>query len=149
MSKKYHIHWLNKLTFVAKDEAGHATVMDAWHKPGDPTPRCAPSPMELVAMGLGGCTSTDVLIILKKARQKVTGCEVVVEAWRSEDIPKVYTKIHVHFIVTGHNVEEKHVERAVRLSAEKYCSVSRMLEQSAEITHSYEVREAEACLDEA
>ncbi len=148
MSKKYHIHWLNKLTFVAKDEEGHATLMDAWHKPGDSTPRCAPSPMELVAMGLGGCTSTDVLIILKKARQKVTDCEVVVDASRSEDIPRVYTKIHVHFIVTGHHVDEKHVERAVRLSAEKYCSVSRMLDQSVDITHSFEVRAAEAYKEE-
>jgi putative redox protein len=94
-------------------------------------------------MGLGGCSSIDVMLMLNKSRQDVTDCRAVVEAERADAVPAVFSKIHVHFIVSGHAVSEKHVERAVKLSAEKYCSASIMLAQVAEVTHSYEVIEAD------
>jgi putative redox protein len=97
--------------------------------------------MEMLLLGLGGCTSFDVVLILKKMQQKITDCEVEIEAERAEEDPKVFTRIHVHFIVTGRELSERHVKRAVGLSAEKYCSASLMLGKTAEITHDYEVRE--------
>jgi putative redox protein len=101
--------------------------------------------MEMLLLGLGGCTSFDVVLILKKMHQPITDCEVEIEAERAEEDPKVFTKIHVHFIITGtRELSEKHVARAVKLSAEKYCSASLMLGEVAEITHDYEVKEARA-----
>jgi putative redox protein len=101
--------------------------------------------MEMLLLGLGGCTSFDVVLILKKMHQPITDCEVEIEAERAEEDPKVFTKIHVHFIITGTSeLSEKHVARAVKLSAEKYCSASLMLGEVAEITHDYEVKEARA-----
>jgi putative redox protein len=98
--------------------------------------------MEMLLLGLGACTSVDVVNILKKARQPVTDCAVELDAERADTDPKVFTQIRVHFIVTGKELSDKHVERAVALSAEKYCSASLMLGKTAEITHTYEVREA-------
>jgi putative redox protein len=101
--------------------------------------------MEMLLLGLGGCTSFDVVLILKKMHQPITDCEVEIEAERAEEDPKVFTKIHVHFIITGTGaLSEKHVARTVKLSAEKYCSASLMLGEVAEITHDYEVKEARA-----
>ena len=97
--------------------------------------------MEMLLLGLGGCTTFDVLMILKKSLQTVTDCEVEISAERAETEPKVFTKIHVHFIVSGTDLKEKHVERAVSLSAEKYCSASIMLGKTAEITHDFEIIE--------
>ena len=94
----------------------------------------------MVRLGLGGCTAFDVIAILRKARQPVEDCVIEVEAQRAESVPKVFTAIHVHYIVTGHDLEEKHVARAVSLSADKYCSVSQMLAVSVKITHDFEIR---------
>jgi len=98
--------------------------------------------MELLLLGMGGCTEFDVLSILRKARQEVTGCEVELTAERATEDPKVFTRIQVHFILTGRNLSEKHVERAITLSAEKYCSASIMLGATAQITHDFEIRPA-------
>jgi putative redox protein len=101
--------------------------------------------MELMLMGLGGCTSFDVMTILKKTRQDVTDCVAKLTAERADAVPSVFTKIHVHFVVTGRNLKEKHVARAIKLSAEEYCSASIMLEKAGvEITHDYELVELDA-----
>ncbi|MCL4137364.1 UNVERIFIED_CONTAM: hypothetical protein GTU68_050176 [Idotea baltica] len=96
-------------------------------------------PMELLLLGLGGCTSFDVVAMLKKSRQNISDCVVEVAAKRSESVPKIFTHIHVHFIITGDNIKESQVKRAIALSAEKYCSASLMLGKAAEITHDYEI----------
>ena len=97
--------------------------------------------MEMLLIGMGGCTSFDVVTILKKARQKVTDCVVEIQAERANEVPKVFTKIHVHFVVTGDALNETQVERAIKLSAEKYCSASIMLGKACEITHDFEIRQ--------
>ena len=99
----------------------------------------APSPMEMVLMSVGGCSSVDVVSILKKTKQDFSSVDVQLTAERAETAPRVFTKINLHFVVTGNNVSEKHLERAVSLSAEKYCSVALMLDKTVEITHSHEV----------
>ena len=101
-----------------------------------------PRPMEMLLMGMGGCTAIDVVNILRKARQDLRGCEVQLEAQRADSDPKVFTTIHVHFILTGHSLSARHVERAIQLSAEKYCSASIMLGKTAQITHTFEIRDA-------
>ena len=95
--------------------------------------------MEMLLLGLGGCTAFDVISILHKSRQQVVDCEVEIEAERAEDIPRVFTKIHVHFIVSGRDLEQNKVAKAVDLSADKYCSASRMLEKTAAITHDFKL----------
>lgn len=137
---KTRIIWLEKMTYVAQSPSGHAVVMDG---PPDLGGRnLGPRPMEMLLMGMGGCTAVDVMHILGKARQEVQDCEVQLEAERADSDPKVFTAIHVHFIVTGKNLSAKHVERAILLSAEKYCSASIMLGQTAKITHTSEIRDA-------
>ena len=102
-----------------------------------------PRPMEMLLMGMGSCTAFDILNILDKARAEVTNCVAELDAERADEVPSVFTKIHVHFVVTGRGLKEKQVQRAVELSAEKYCSASIMLVKGGvEITHSYEIREA-------
>ena len=133
---KAKVSWLSDMAFVGHSETGHKIVMDGDNEGG------APSPMEMVLMSAGSCSAVDVVSILEKARQKVVDVDVELEAERAETIPRVFTKIHLHFVVTGHDVQEKHVERAVNLSADKYCSVAKMLEKAAEISHSFEIREA-------
>jgi putative redox protein len=95
--------------------------------------------MEMLLLGLGGCASFDVVSILHKSRQQISDCEVEVEAQRADEIPKVFTSIHLHFIVSGRNLDENKVDKAIALSADKYCSASRMLEKSATITHDFEI----------
>ncbi len=124
---------------VAETASGHAVVMDGPPMLGGQN--LGPRPMEMVLVGLGGCTTVDVVMILKKNKQQVQDCRVEVSAERAEKAPKVYTKIHVHYVVSGRMLDPKQVERAVKLSAEKYCSVSKMLEQAAEITHDFEIIE--------
>jgi len=131
------IKWLDGKTMVGRTESGHALVMDGPPELGGRN--LGPRPMEMLLLGLGGCTEFDVLMILQKARQDVTACEVQIEAERASEVPKVFTKIHVHFVIAGHDLNEKRVKRAVDLSAEKYCSASIMLAQTAAITHSYEI----------
>lgn len=132
------VKWLDTMTFVGHSGSGHQVVFDA-----DSTQHSAPSPMEMLLMSAGACSSVDVVSILKKARQQILHCEVKLKAERAETIPRVFTKMHLHFEITGVDVNEKQVAKAVQLSAEKYCSVSLMLAKSLEVTHSFSVKAAE------
>ena len=133
------IKWVDGVSFVASSGSGHSVVIDG---PPDHGGRdLGVRPMELLLMGMGGCTAFDVIHILKKARQPVSDCEVELSAERAETEPKVFTRIHVHFIITGWGLSEKQVARAVSLSADKYCSASIMLGKTAEITHDFEILE--------
>ena len=134
---KARIKWADEAMMIAESGSGHAIIMDGPAEHGGRN--MGPRPMEMLLLGMGGCTEFDVLHILKKARQQVTGCVVELEAERSEEEPKVFTKIHAHFVITGHNLSTKHIARAISLSAEKYCSASIMLGKTAEITHDYEI----------
>ena len=134
---KARIKWVEEATFLGESGSGHAVVMDG--PPENGGRDLGVRPMEMLLIGMGGCTSFDVVMILKRARQAVTDCVVEVSAERADEIPKVFTSIHVHFIVTGHGLSEKQVARAVQLSAEKYCSASIMLGKAADITHDYEI----------
>lgn len=128
------------MMFVAESGTGHSVVMDGAPESGGTD--MGPRPMEMLLMGMGGCASFDVVLILKRSRQEITDCEAVVEAERADEDPKVFTKIHVHFKVTGKGLSEKHVARAVQLSSEKYCSASIMLGKTAVVTHGFEIVEA-------
>jgi putative redox protein len=139
---KARVKWVEDFTFVGESGSGHALVMDGPPESGGRN--LGVRPMELLLLGMGGCTAFDVVMILKKARQPVTDCVVELSGERAEVAPKVFTRIHVHFVVTGNGLVEKQVERAVKLSAEKYCSASIMLGKAAEITHDYEIVEAGA-----
>ncbi len=134
---KARIKWLEGAAFVGESGSGHSVVMDG---PRDSGGRdTGIRPMEMLLIGMGGCTAFDVMLILGKARQPVTDCVVEIDAERADTVPKVFTRIHVHFIVSGDGLSAKQVERAVRLSAEKYCSASIMLGKAADITHDFEV----------
>ena len=134
------IKWLDNVSFVGETETNHAIVMDGAPDAGGRN--IGPRPMEVVLIGTGGCTAFDVVHILKRARQAVSDCVVELEAERAETDPKVFTQIHMHFIVTGKALKPEQVERAIKLSAEKYCSASIMLSKTAEITHDFEIRES-------
>lgn len=136
---KARIKWVQDATFMGEAGSGHAVVMDGPAENGGRN--LGPRPMEMLLLGMGGCTAFDVVFILQRARQPVLDCVVEIEAERAEEVPKVFTKIHVHFIVSGRGLSEKQVERAVQLSAEKYCSASIMLGKAAAITHDYEMLE--------
>ena len=134
---KARIKWVEKTTFVGESGSGHSVVMDG---PPDSGGRdLGIRPMEMLLLGMGGCTAFDVVMILKKARQEIADCVVELEAGRADTEPRVFTHIHVHFVVTGSQLSDKQVARAVELSAEKYCSASIMLGKSVEITHDYEI----------
>ncbi|MBI5039862.1 MAG: OsmC family protein [Gammaproteobacteria bacterium] len=122
---KARVKWVQDATFIGEAGSGHAVVMDGPAESGGRN--LGPRPMEMLLLGMGGCTAFDVVYILQRARQPVLDCVVELEAERAEEAPKVFTKIHVHFIVSGRGLSEKQVERAVQLSAEKYCSASIML----------------------
>ena len=139
---KARVKWVEDVTFVGESGSGHAVVMDGPPESGGRN--LGVRPMELMLIGMGGCTAFDVVLILEKARQKVTDCVVEIEAERADTVPRVFTRIHVHFIVTGFGLADKQVARAVELSAEKYCSASIMLGKSANISHDYHVIEAAA-----
>lgn len=132
------VKWAGADTFIGRSGSGHSVVFDANKE--DST---AASPMEMVLMAAGACSSVDVVSILKKARQKVVDCEVTISAERVETIPRVFSKLHLHFEVTGFDLSEKQVERAVNLSAEKYCSVSIMLSKAVDVTHSFSVKQSD------
>jgi putative redox protein len=136
---KARVVWVEDSVMMGESGSGHAVVMDGPPEHGGRN--LGVRPMEMLLLGMGGCTEFDVLSILKKSRQPVTSCVVELEAQRAEQDPKVFTRIHAHFIVTGKGLSEKHVARAISLSAEKYCSASLMLGKSAEITHDYEIRD--------
>jgi putative redox protein len=139
MGMKARVKWLENMAYVGESGSGHAVVMDG--PPDLGGQNLGVRPMEMLLLGMGGCTAVDVINILKKARQSVSDCVVEIGAERAETEPKVFTRIHVHFVVSGQGLSAKHVERAVSLSAEKYCSASIMLGKTAEITHTFEVRE--------
>ncbi len=136
---KCRVKWLDHMTFVGESGSGHAVVMDGAPEYGGRD--LGIRPMEMLLLGLGGCTAFDVVSILKKSRQAIVDCEVMVDSDRAEEVPKVFTRIHIHFIVSGNNLDPAKVENAVSLSADKYCSASKMLEKAAEITHDFEIVE--------
>ena len=137
---KTNIQKIGRMAFSAETESGHTVIMDSSPEVGGEN--LGPRPMEMLLMGLGGCTSIDVCMILEKARQKVTNCKVEVSAERAQTEPKVFTDIHVHFKIEGTNLKSDKVQKAIDLSAEKYCSASIMLAQTANITHDFEIIEA-------
>lgn len=137
---KARIKLIEGVCFAGETGSGHAVVMDG--PPDSGGRNLGPRPMEMLLLGLGACTSFDVVHILRKGRQDISDCVAEVEAQRAEADPKVFTRIHVHFVVTGKNLDSKRVDQAIRLSAEKYCSASIMLGKTAQITHDFEVREA-------
>jgi putative redox protein len=134
---KARIKWVEDAAFLGETDSGHAVVMDGPPEGGGRN--LGPRPMEMLLLGTGGCTSYDVVAILKKQRQDVTDCVAEIEAERASTDPKVFTKIHIHFVVKGKALKPDAVERAVKLSAEKYCSASIMLGKTAEITHDFEI----------
>jgi putative redox protein len=134
---KARIKWVQDAMFIGESGSGHSVVMDGPQEHGGRN--LGVRPMEMMLLGLGGCTAFDVVHILKKSRQPVQDCVAEIEAQRADSDPRVFTRIHVHFIVTGTGLSEERVKRAVGLSAEKYCSASIMLSKTAEITHDYEI----------
>ena len=127
------------LSFESVGDSGHRVVMSA--SPAAGGEDHGARPMEMVLMGLGGCSGIDVMLILNKSRQRVTDCEIEIEAERADSIPEVFTRIHIRYLVGGKNLSRNKVARAVALSMEKYCSVTRMLEASVAITHGFEIIE--------
>jgi len=139
MAMKVRIKWIENVAFVGETESSHSIVMDGAPEGGGRN--IGPRPMETMLAGTGGCTAYDVVAILRKARQDITDCVVDVEADRAAEDPKVFTRIHFHFTIKGRNIKREHVERAIHLSAEKYCSASIMLGKTAQISHDYEIVE--------
>lgn len=139
---KIKVEWAGEAQFRGETESGHCITMDG--PPDHGGKDKGPRPMETLLIGMGGCTSFDVMTILKKTRQDVVDCVAEISAERADDVPSVFTKIHVHFVVKGRGLKEAHVKRAVALSAEQYCSASIMLQRGGvEVTHGYELVEVE------
>ncbi|KHF25451.1 OsmC family protein [Solemya velum gill symbiont] len=136
---KARVKWVEGMMMVGESPSGHGVVMDGPPNLGGQD--LGVRPMEMLLLGMGGCTQIDVMMILNKSRQQVSSCEVILDAERADEIPQVFTRIHAHFIVKGRDLSEKHVKRAIELSAEKYCSASIMLGKMAKITHDYEIIE--------
>ncbi len=135
-----YVKWVDGMRFAGRSGSGHSIMMDTGPKSGGSD--SAPTPMEMILMAVGGCSSVDVVSILKKARQDVIHCEVELNAERVDEVPAIFSSIHLHFIVTGRALKEAHVRRAVGMSADKYCSASIMLGRAGvEITHDFEIRE--------
>lgn len=134
------IKWVEGMMFLGESESGHAVVLDGPPEIGGKN--MGIRPMEMLLIGMGSCTSIDVMQILQKGRQNITDCVAEVSAERVDTIPKVFSKIHVHFMITGKDLKETVVARAIKLSAEKYCSASIMLEKAVEISHDFEIIEA-------
>lgn len=134
---KARVKWLDHMSFVGESGSGHSVVMDGPPEAGGRN--LGVRPMEMLLLGLGGCSSFDVMLILQKSRQPVTACEVELQAERAEQDPKVFTRIHLHFTVKGKLLSTDKVARAIKLSAEKYCSASIMLGKTAEVTHDFEI----------
>jgi len=137
---KARIKWVEGVTFVAESGSGHAMVIDGAPDAGGRN--LGPRPMETVLMGTGACSAFDVVLILKRGREPISDCVVEISAERAETDPKVFTKIHFHFIVTGRGLAPEKVERAIKLSADKYCSATAMMAKTAEVTHDFELLEA-------
>jgi len=131
------IMWAGNAAFIGRASSGHTVVMDGPAEGGGRN--LGPRPMEMLILGMGACSTYDVVSILKKSRQEITDCEIKITSQRADSDPKVFTDIQLHFIVSGHNLKQKQVERAIKLSAEKYCSASIMLGATANITHDFEI----------
>ena len=136
---KTKIKWMQDVSFKGSSESGHEVVLDGPEELGGKG--LGMRPMEMMLIGMGGCTSFDVVTILKRSRQQITGCIAEIEGTRADEIPKVFTNIHIHFLIKGIDLQEKVVERAIELSANKYCSASIMLGKSVKITHSFVISE--------
>jgi putative redox protein len=134
---KARVKWIEQVTFVGESGSGHAVIMDG--APDSGGRNLGVRPMEMLLIGLGGCSAFDVVMILKRGREPVTDCVVELDADRAETDPKVFTAIRMRYIVTGRGLDPKKVERAVALSAEKYCSATAILEKTAQITHTVEI----------
>jgi putative redox protein len=135
------VRWTGEgMSFIAETGSNHLVAMDG--APDGGGRNLAPRPMELVLAGSGGCTAYDVVVILKKSGQDVTGCEVRLAAERAATDPKVFTRVHMHFVVRGRALKRNLVEQAIRLSHEKYCSATAMLVKTAEVTRDFEIMEA-------
>jgi len=137
---KTTIKWTGDVGFSGTAESGHTILMDRAPEAGGRNK--GSRPMEVVLIGMGGCTAFDVVHILRKSRQEITDCVAEVEAQRAETDPKVFTHIHIHFIVTGKDLDPKKIQHAIELSATKYCSASIMLAKTAKITHDFEMIDA-------
>jgi putative redox protein len=137
---KARIKWIEGVSFAGQSESGHTVVMDG--PPDSGGKNLGVRPMEMLLLGMGGCTAFDVVHILRKSRQPISDCVAEIDATRADTDPKVFTRIHVHFIVSGKGLDPKRVEQAIKLSAEKYCSASIMLGKVAEVTHDFEIQEA-------
>ena len=135
---KARVKWVEGACFLGESPSGHAVVMDGPPEGGGRN--LGVRPMEMPLLGLGGCSAYDVVSILRKGRQDVADCHVEIEAERAERVPKVFTRIHMHFVVSGTGLSEDRVRRAVTLSADKYCSASIMLGKAAEVSHDFEIR---------
>lgn len=133
------VKWLDHMSFVGESGSGHSVVMDGAPEFGGRD--LGIRPMEMLLLGLGGCASFDIVSMLKKGKQDLIDCEVEISAERADSEPKVFTGLHLHFIISGNNLSEKKVDRAIQLSAEKYCSASIMLGKTAKITHDYKLIE--------
>jgi len=136
---KATVKWLDHMSFVGESGSGHSVVMDG--PPDDGGRNMGIRPMEMVLLGMGGCTAFDLVLILQRQRQAISDCQVDLVAERAAKVPKVFTKIHVHYIVSGKDLDEIKIARAVKMTAEKYCSVSIMLSTSVEISHDFEIVE--------
>ncbi|MYB89331.1 MAG: OsmC family protein [Proteobacteria bacterium] len=134
---KVRVRWTDHMRFEAETGSGHSVVMDG--PPDHGGQNLAARPMEMILVGMGGCSAFDVVHMLKKARQPVENCEVELHAERADAVPAVFTKIHLHFIVAGPDLDHRRVDRAIALSVEKYCSVIVMLRDSVDITYDYEI----------
>jgi putative redox protein len=141
MASKARVKWIENRRFLGESGSGHAVVMEG--APGEGEIASGIRPMEMLLLGMGGCTTYDVVDILEKARERVTDVVVEIEAERAGEIPKVYKQIHAHYIVTGRGLKPSAVERAINLSAEKYCSATIMLAATATVTHDFEIVEAD------
>ena len=137
---KARIKLADGMTFVAESGSGHAVVVDA--SPDIGGRDLGPRPMELVLMGTGACSAVDVVLILRRSRQDVVDCVVEMEGERATEDPKVFTRVNFHYVLTGRNLSPSHVERAINLSREKYCSATAMIAHTAQVTTNYEIREA-------
>ncbi len=138
---KARIKWIEGAALLGEADSGHAVVLDGPPEIGGRN--LGLRPMEMILIGLGGCTASDVVTILNRSRQSVTNCVIELAATRADAPPKVFTHIHIHYIVTGRNVQDSKVKRAIDLSTEKYCSATIMLRQAVTITHDYSVLESD------
>lgn len=136
------VRWIGERTFVGSTESGHSVVVGTAH--GEDGRKPGPSAMELVLIGAGSCSAWDVVNILEKAREAVDDCVVALDADRAEKEPRVFTRIHMHFVVTGRGLDPRKVERAIALSVDKYCSAVQMLMKTAAVSHDFEVVESPA-----